>query len=450
MKLESFALTISGLLLAAAPLAAQLGASDVEDKRGPKIDLRLPNEDVDRGTVAGVVRASKHDAAQLVKAWADHAGIDEAAYSAAETTHFALMARADAASIEQLCQVAEYVYRRLNWITHGKTDVNPFKTSAKGKPRYFYVEKQAYDDLLVFMGARYPSVFNKKTVAEIKKLMADGTGGFNDHDPMPVVLNRSHHNISSSVANTFGSNWTYWNTRQARAELNIKTKKPEGVARGRGHLMTWLTEGVGIWAAIDAIGRNKTYRFTQQVYKNVGRAKKGADNDYVAMCYELATGQFGKKTAIKSFYQVSRSGLNKLTDLDLAMSWSIIDWLITERTSEWRDFIKRLSRTPSMRISFIGAFGTPDEKKEVDKLIKTKNDRGLWKLYQVACGRFEQQWKAWASKRYQAEYEDPSKKKSIDSPFKPLNLGAAEEGDDKDKDSSKKKKKKKKKKRRRR
>ena len=441
MKLEPFALT-AGLLLAVAPVSAQLGASDVEDKRKSKVDLGLPNEDMDRATVTGVVRASKAAGARLVTAWADHAGIDEAAYKAAETTHVEILAKADAETLEKLCQIAEYVYRRQNWIAFGKTDINPFKGAAKGKPRYYFTEEQAYGDLVSFLGVRYPSLFPSKHQKRIKKLSQDASG-YGQPAPMPLMLRKSHVHMASAVANTFGTHWMHWNGRRAFAEMNIKTKKAEGGARGRGHLMTWLVEGVGIWSSIDAIGHNKMFRFTTQVYKNVDKAKKGADNDYVAMCYELATGQFGKKMAIKNFFQVSRSGLNKLTDLDLAMSWSIVDWLITERTHDWRKLIKLLRETPSMRIAFVQTFGTPDEQKEIRKLIKAKNDRDLWKLYQQVCGRFEHEWKAWASKRYQAEYEDPSKKKASNPPFQPISLGGGEKAEDGKKKPAKKKKKKK-------
>ncbi|MFQ5505552.1 MAG: hypothetical protein ACE5F1_12245, partial [Planctomycetota bacterium] len=145
-----------------------------------------------------------------------------------------------------------------------------------------------------------------------------------------------------------------------------------------------------------------------------------------------------KGSPARSFYQLTRTKLNALTDIDLAMSWSIVDYLVRERTADWRKLIGYCHKIPSFRMAFVRTFGSQDENTELRILrTKTKNDRKLEKLYQKTCGRFESAWKAWAKKEYQAQYDDPTIKTS-EPPFQPIQV-ASEDDDGGNKNKKKKK-----------
>lgn len=419
--------------------AARAGERKAGAKR-ERIVLELPSEDTDRATIAGTVRANRDPAKRFVNAWCESSGADESAYHAAISPRVHVMAKVPQEAVDQLAQIGEYVYRRLNWITWGKTDVNPFPTIGKKRFYHLAVDESDFTGLFDFCVGHFTRGFTKKEAAEAIKITNKSKSNFTRDTAFPMLMQRTNNNLASGMANTMGATWTSWNSRGAQSEINIKSGKPQGGARGRGHLVTWLKEGVGMWASIDAIGTNTTFRFSQQVYSNVGRESKGADADRIAMCYEYASNQLGKKARAKDFYRLSRSRLNELTDLDLSISWSVVDYLLRERTHEWRALVTKMRRTPTFRLAFVEVFGEKPHLESLKKVIKSKDDRGLEDVYRTVIGEFEQQWRAWAVSKYEAEYEDPSNRVVVEPPFQPINV-ASEASEDDDKDDKKKKKK---------
>jgi len=441
--------TIRILFLAAALILPAPGAhSALFPFQGDEVGLTPPDEEASRKEVLDQIEENKEEAAKLKAEFVDQLGVDESEYSCCISDHVVLLAKVEEEQAVQLTQIAEYVYRRLNWITFGKTEADTFKP-AGGKHHYYMVDKDSYEDLLVWLSEKFPRTLTKQLVRYYLKI-ADKVGGASlalAHPPMHFNKGR---NRSSAAANGMGHHWLAWNTRSALREINIRTGKPMGRGRDRQDLLSWLHEGVGIWASLDAIGLNNYFRITQTRYSNVGRAKKGGDSDYVALAYELATGQIGRKDGAKNFYQLTRADLNQLSDLDLAMSWSIVDYLLRSRTKEWRDLIKRCNRVPSFRIAMVGAFGTKQEKDELKVLLKkTKNQNRLDELYRMVCERFEKGWKAWVAEHYRGQYEDPTKT-DREPPFTPIETAVSEDGNDEGGGEEKPKKKKKKKKKRRR
>jgi hypothetical protein len=118
------------------------------------------------------------------------------------------------------------------------------------------------------------------------------------------------------------------------------------------------------------------------------------------LCYDLATGR--AKNAI-TFFELSKMGLNQLDDQALAMSWSVVDYLIKERLDQFRSLIQLLNKRPSFRMAFIEVFGD-DSRREL--LRKTKEDQHLDELYRLTTHDFELAWKAWV--KNQNEYKDAS------------------------------------------
>ncbi|MCB9880582.1 MAG: hypothetical protein H6832_13880 [Planctomycetes bacterium] len=421
--------------------AGEEAARKGERKAAEPIVLDLPSEDMDRATITGSLKGNAAAARKIVASWIDVSGGDETAYNASISPHVQVMAQVPQEVVDQLAQIGEYVYRRVNWITWGKTDVNPFPASGQGRFHHYAVAESDYNSLLGDFSVKKLG-FSKKAAEDAIKLTKEGSN-FTTEVPYPLLMQRTVRNLASGMANTMGAHWVGWNSRAAKAEINIKNGKSQGGARGRGNLLTWLEEGLGIWTSIDAIGSNSTWRFTTQVYSNVGRESKGADADRIAMCYEYATNQLGKNARAKNFYQLTRAGLNEMTDLDLAIAWSIVDYMIRERTHEWRAMFQRLNKTPTFRLIFIEVFGEKAHQETLRKVMKSKDDMGLEELYRNVIGDFEQQWRAWAKARYQAEYEDPGKRPAVTPPFQPIVVGGDDSEDDDDEKDPKKKKKKK-------
>ena len=415
--------------------------------------LNLPDEDASRKRVDAAIEENEEQAKKLRSEFVDEVGVDEEEYSSAISDHVVLLARVNPEMARALVQMSEYAYRKLNFLTYGKLDAKTFSIKGKdqkGRLHFYFVGKDAYEDLVVFMSGKYPRKLPKSGVRYILKI-ADKVGGNWLGNTFPPMSLAKMNGLSSSVTNGMGFCWAIWNSKAAQAEINIKTRKPMGVGRDAQDLITWFHEGVGIWSALDTIGINNTFRITQQKYSNLERARKGGDSDYVAIAYELASGVIKRNKGARNFYQLSRTGLNSLTSIDLAMSWSIIDYLIKGRIEDWRGLIQKLRTIPSFRIAFVRQFGTKNQISDLKKIIGkggTKNQRKLDDLYRRVCNQFEKAWKAWAMHEYEAEYNDPtsSKRKAV---FTPIEGAKHDESDGGEGKKPEKKKKKKKKRRRR-
>jgi len=411
--------------------------------------IRLPDEEASRKRVDAAIEANAAKAKQLKDEFVDEVGVDGDEYSSAISDHVVLLARINPEMAKTLVQMSEYAYRKLNFITFGKLDAKTFSIKGheqEGRLHFYFVGKDAYEDLVVFMSGKYPKKLPKSGVRYILKI-ADKVGGNwlgNSFPPMSLAKMNS---LSSSVTNGMGFCWAIWNSKAAQAEINIKTRKPMGVGRDAQDLITWFQEGVGIWSALDTIGVNNTFRITQQKYSNLERARKGGDSDYVAIAYELASGIIKRNKGARKFYQLSRTGLNSLTSIDLAMSWSIIDYLIKGRIEDWRGLIKKMRTIPSFRIAFVRQFGTKPQMARLKKIIGkggSKNQRQLDDLYRQVCDQFERDWKSWAVKEYENEYNDPtsSTRKAVFTPIEEAKHGEGGAGNGEDEPKKKKKKKK--------
>jgi hypothetical protein len=257
---------------------------------------------------------------------------------------------------------------------------------------------------------------------------------------MPMHLFREG-DPSSLVANGMGHHWLVYAARGLFSEPNLRQSGgSRSGGRGRGNLVAWMTEGLGIWTARDSIGVNRLHRVTKSVYKNVGKADKGKDTQHIAIAYEVATRSLPKGRPVKSFYQLTRAKLNRLNDIDLAMAWSVIDYLIRERTAEWRQLINYGQKRPSFRAAMIQVFGTSEDRKALQVLLRdTHSESQFERLYRKVADGFEEAWRKWAANEYRAQYDDPTLVPRT-PPFQPIEVAGGDESDeDKDEDDDKKK-----------
>jgi len=412
---------------------AQIGDASAPTRR---IVIEVPNEDSSRAKVDREIDKYALSSRDLKGLFVNHVGADADEYSVVTTDHLMILSGVSDEQAKTLAQIGEYVYRRLNWITFGKLETPIFQR--ENKHRFFLVDKEVYEDMVGFIHNQWPRRFSKKDRDYVIKETT--SGGFSWINGMPMHLFRAG-DPSSVVANGMGHHWLVYASRGLFSEPNIRHKgNMSSGGRGRGNLMSWMDEGLGIWSAVDAIGTNRLTRVTKSVYKNVGRAEKGEDTEYLAIAYEVATRSLPPGRPVKTFYQLTRAKLNALNDIDLAMSWSIVDYLIRERTADWRRLISIGQKQPSFRAALIQVFGTSEDKKALQVLLRqTHSESQFERLYSKVADHFEQGWREWVAKTYKAQYDDPTAIMHT-PPFQPIEVKSDDDSGDKGDDKDKKKK----------
>ncbi|PIE22384.1 MAG: hypothetical protein CSA62_12820 [Planctomycetota bacterium] len=408
--------------------------------------LVLPNEEQNKAAVTKSIEDHYQEAKELKGRFIDYLGIDEGELTAIITDHMRLVVPTDEQTATLLAQIGEYAYRRLNWVTFGKLDANSFKGRG-GKQCYYRISRDSYDDMVVLLAEVHPTAISKGGVRSILQESHNNGGLTMAGANPPLELSKDGGDISSWVANGMGFSWLMSHCMPAMREVNLKSGQRQGIGsggRGRGHLMTWLINGVAIWASMDTIGLNRMSRFTKSVYANSGKKGGQADFDYIAIAYEVAANKISKKIPTKNLYQITTAKLNDLTDVDYAMAWSLVDFFITQRNAEWRKLISACGKSNNFRYPFINAFGSDKQREHAGLAMKKKNDRGLSDVYRQVCVKVEGDWRKWAKKRWRAAYRDPSKA-VLETPFSPIRR----QGDKPEGDGEKKGKRKKKRRRRR-
>jgi hypothetical protein len=427
------------LALCTAFAASSAFAAPAED------ELKLPDEEQNKAAVAKSIEKHYSDAKELKARFIDYLGIDESELQAVVTDHMQMVVPGDEETAKLLAQIGEYAYRRLNWVTFGKKDADVFERRG-GRQIYYRVTRDSYDDMVVLLADLHPTAISKGAVRNILAESQNNGGITMSWGSPPMELSKDSNEISSWVANGMGCSWAVANIMPASREVNLKSGLPQGTGsqgRGRGHLLTWLINGVGIWSSMDAIGINRMSRFTKSVYANQGGPRKQRDFDYIAIAYEVAANKISKKVPTKNLYQLTTAKLNDLTDVDLAMAWSLVDYMITQRNGEWRNLIAACRKANNFRQPFVIAFGNQKQSELAAKAVADKNDRGLSDVYRQVCREVEGDWRKWAKKRWREAYRNPAKA-VLETPFQPV----SRVGDDPDQDDDEGKKKKKRRRRR--
>jgi hypothetical protein len=368
--------------------------------------VKPPTEAEIRKEVKESIANHKADAAKLRSSYVDEIGVDQEAFNAGRSPHVFLFAKASPTELENLLTISESVYAKLNCLFHGKPEMHTFGTS--GSQIIYSIESSAYQESLEFM-AKNHGVFQPKEVPRIFKESKDSGGYGGAMPPFKISKDPEVQRTRSLMANEMAHAWTIWNARGALSEGTLGKGRPRGPGEAQQSLITWLAEGMGIWASKEEIGTNLVYRTSKTMYSgDTGKAKKGDDPDsmYLELCYQIAT---GKAKNPKPFYSLTKTSLNQLDDTDLAVSWSVVDYLITERLDDFRALLKRCSRSNSFRVAFIDVFGDEGHRETRQKV---KEDVELDGVFQGACDRFEAQWKEWVKSQveYKSAYETPGER----------------------------------------
>lgn len=90
--------------------------------------------------------------------------------------------------------------------------------------------------------------------------------------------------------------------------------------------LSWLMEGMAIYASVRFVGANQMYCVTNSQYVgNLAIADKNRDTAYRLICLEIAQGTEDKA---KDFALLAHTDTNGLSYIDLAKSWSFFEWMM--------------------------------------------------------------------------------------------------------------------------
>ena len=373
---------------------------DAEAKRKRDM-LILPDEEAAKSKVTDSIEELLDESDKLLKEFAEATGADEDMYCVVSTEHCQIVARLSDEDAARLAQIGEYVYRRLNWITYGKEDNDTFRAGA-GKHLFYFVTPGIYEQSAIFIAKNYRGDMPVKEAQRLSQDPECKDSFYWDLPKLAMHLATTKKFMSSLVANGMGHHWLVFSARAARKEIDVESGKP--LQYDRGHLMVWMEEAVGLWASIDSLGDNRYWRLGSSTYFRKGRTDKEQSptrQALVDMVHAILERKPLGGGMVKNFFQLSKSQLNQLSRDDLAMAWSVVDYLINERTDDWRALIKDLASANSFKHSFIRVFGQNTERRDLDRILeKTRKRRLLDELYKGVCSRFDQAWRNWAEEHY--------------------------------------------------
>ncbi|MFN0206278.1 MAG: hypothetical protein ACKVS6_08180 [Planctomycetota bacterium] len=161
--------------------------------------------------------------------------------------------------------------------------------------------------------------------------------------PSPLASDWELDNIESEIAHRIGQTFMTYVSRVGPRFPEPKPLATDGEAAADGpstgeapkpmkpgekepeiEQIEWLTEGMAMYSAIRFTGSNSMYCITNAKYAGgIAIADKNRDTAYRLICLEIAQGTEDKG---KDFAQLTKTDLNALTFLDLAKSYSFIDW----------------------------------------------------------------------------------------------------------------------------
>jgi hypothetical protein len=123
----------------------------------------------------------------------------------------------------------------------------------------------------------------------------------------------------------------------------------------RGQANEWLREGFGAYMTVADYGINQLWHTTTTKY--AGRteiADKDSDAHLKLVCLDICDGVTEKPYP---YTELWRKKLNDLDYADLAKSYSLVDFLITEHLETFKKFLQTLATQPDEEIALKTAFG---------------------------------------------------------------------------------------------
>ncbi|MBI4880735.1 MAG: hypothetical protein HY812_13915 [Planctomycetes bacterium] len=257
------------------------------------------------------VQANRDKDAELAKTLEDFFAQK---FSTATSEHFSLRAQLPPPDVNGHVALAEKLYAQNNALF----GLDPEQRFWADQYIIFHVkQKGAYQDLIEWIDENLAEMD-----AESKKFFKDG-GGLIIAMPRPVSAQlESETPLEYAIAHWVGQAWIEWFTA--------------GAAR------SWLAEGFAAYTAVNELGSNRLYCQTNTKYANkVEIADKNSDAAYKLVCFDILDGRMEDGYRYP-WNEVVKKSLNQLDFADLAKSWSIIDFLMSEHREQFKTYLLTL------------------------------------------------------------------------------------------------------------
>ena len=228
--------------------------------------------------------------------------------------HFSLRAQMPPTDVVEHVKLAEKLLITCNKIFGLPADTCFWQS--KGPYLFFHVkQKGTFIDLVDWIDNNISNLD-----PESKKFFKDG-GGMISASPRPISARlESGAPLGHSIAHWVGQTWMIWYSK--------------------GQARSWLTEGFAMYTAINEFTVNTTYCVSQTKYENeVEIANKDSDGAYRLVCYDIIEGATDEP---HPYAEIVTKTTTQLDFADLAKSWSIVDFLMSEHPEKFKKYIQSL------------------------------------------------------------------------------------------------------------
>lgn len=372
-----------------AAAAAKKAADEARKKGGP---LDPANEEENAVHVRSSFRNGSKDAAALVEAFVAAGGFDETRWSAARSPHVRIVASASEAEVQRLCEIGEFAYRKLSWVTFGTPESRRFEPHG-GVMEFVLADDPEMEASIDLVQKRWPALVGHNDFAGMAAYVRKNKLEFADFLDPPVHLHWNPENRPSTVANGVGR-------AIVGTGLTAKFAEPKLSGGESGpSMMNWFLEGAGVWASLEAVGINDLYRIDGTRYEGDAIVSKAMEIPWCELAHEMATTGSAEGRASRTFPQLARAQLRDWYRADLVQAWSLFDYLVRERQSEYRELVRTLSEV-GLRRGFIEVFGSAEAKTRGQQAVKANDDRKLNDVFEEVGDVFDRAWRTWAKEAY--------------------------------------------------
>ncbi len=374
--------------------AAALGATKAAK-------LTPPDEPGSRAEVERQVTEKAAEAKRLAAAYVTAIGGQPKKFDAAISKHFAIVAKARPGSAKLFAQIAEYVYRRQCWITFGEKDAGTWH-KVGNRMHVFLTDDAALEPTMDYLRQALPQITKSNDLAADVAYIRKQELIFMSYYYPPVQIHLSPPIQGSATAFSVARMWLEYHAAPWWAEGRVNGGKPYDYS-----MMLWMLEGLGTWASLDAVGVNRVFSVGRSHYANEKNIEKDADFNYDNLAFEMVTTGKVDGRAARHFAELCRARLRTWHVADIAMSYSLVDYLMHARQADWRGLIEKLAKAKMFRVAFISQFGTSAEQAQLAKIVdETRRVGELNDLFDHIAERFEKDWKSWVERAYERRADD--------------------------------------------
>jgi hypothetical protein len=339
----------------AAKRAAEKAAADAAaaEAARPRGALELPDETASRAAVKSAIENNAADATRLHEAYAKAIFADPVKYAAAIGPHSQVLARGTLERAQKLAEIADYVWRRVNWLSFGKLEDKVFPPG--GRMTFYMTEDPALEPTMEYLRTAHPDVLRVINPTQEAKDLRQYKLEFTTQHVPPIHVHLNVDNQLSAVANVMARTWLQYHARAWYAEPNIASRQTTRDVS----MMGWLLEGLAIWCALDATGTNRLYRIETPKYAGHQIVGREVELDYVTLAWEAVTTGKTMDRSRRTLFELSHARLDSWTVVDLVMAFALADYIVRARPEDWRAWLPKLEKEESFRVAFILQFGTP-------------------------------------------------------------------------------------------